>query len=144
MTTALPTHAGLVVLLGAREFILPPMNLKTRKADDAGRKAIEAGSRDMTEESIVEHVVLATLQRNYPTLTADELQDLASYEQLLDAYITLKEEEARRMADLGKRVAGLYLTAPGPVANTPSTTSSLPSSPSMAEAGTDGNRTLIS
>lgn len=144
MTTSLPKHPGKVVKLGGREFVLPPMNIKTRKVDEASRKAMATGSTEISEEAVLIAVVLATLQRNYPELTEDVLADLADFAALLDVYLTLKEEEARRMTELGKRAADLYLMAPGQAASTPLTTSSPPSSESLAEAGTDGNRTLTS
>lgn len=113
-TGALPRHNGPLINLGGREFVLPPMSLLIRKQDANGRMAIAGGSTELDEEAVVTGVMLATLQRNYPDLTLQELESLASFPELLDAYLTLKEEEAKLMFELGKRAATGPL--PGPVA----------------------------
>lgn len=140
----LPKHKGTVVTLGSRDFVLPPMAIATRKKDEASRQAMLQGASDLAEDAVLTMVVLETLQRNYPDLTVDTLEALASFEELLEVYIVLKEEEARRMVDLGKRMGALQQLALAQGVSTPSTTSLPPSSASSAEAGTSGSGSLTS
>ena len=118
LNAGLPRHPGPVVKLGATEFVLPPMSMKIRRMDETSRQAIASGAQQLDEETVVTQVVLLTLQRNYPDLTVERIEDLASYDELLEVYLTLKEEEARRMAALGERVATGQLA---PVAQLPQT-----------------------
>ena len=141
-TSSLPRHKGPIVILGDREFVLPPMNMLTRKKDEAGRMAMASGSTQISEEVLLTEVVLETLQRNYPDLTAEVLQGLASFEELVEVYVILKETEAKRMGELGKRMGALMVQ--GQVVNTPSTTLSPPSSSNSVEAGINASESLTS
>lgn len=113
-TKELVAHEGVQIVMAGRQFILPPMTLLTRKKDIATRKALGNGYDELSEQDLVLQVVLETLQRNYPALTLQEIEGKAEYAELIEAYATLKEQEARLVADLGKRVAQAALNQAGP------------------------------
>ena len=118
----LPAHAGPLVTFGTSEapkqFVLPPMSIKIRKMEASARQALQEGATDIDEESVMFQVVLLTLQRSYPTLTLEQLEEMASPAQVTDAFLTLREEEARLMYALGERAATGLLA---PVAQQPQT-----------------------
>lgn len=104
MISPLVAHEGELVVLAGRQYVLPPMTLQIRKADIATRAALEKGYTETGEQELMAGVLLQTLQRNYPELTADELGQ-ATYAELVEAYAVLKEQEARLVAEVGKRLA---------------------------------------
>lgn len=104
-TLPLPRFPGPLVRIGDRDLVLPPMSLATRGQDKAARLAVLSGASDLDEDEICTQIVLATLQRNYPDLTLEQFRADADQVQVMTAYITLQEEEAKHMAALGNRVA---------------------------------------
>lgn len=96
-------HEGVLVLLGGREYVLPPMTLATRRRDIATRAAIEQGYEEAQEQDLLVEVLHECLRRNYPQLTREQMEEGATFPELLEAYGQLKDLEARLIADLGKR-----------------------------------------
>lgn len=125
MTTSenciLVAHEGVQITLGGRTFVLPPMTLAMRKKEMATRRTLGENYDDLAEQELLLEVMVETLKRNYPALTKEELEPVVDFPELIEAYARLKEQEARLMADLGKRVAAAALAAAAP---SPSTTSS--------------------
>lgn len=108
-------HEGAVILLGDRQYVLPPMTLRIRKMDIATRKALQEGYTEASEQDLMVSVLVETLRRNYPGLMAADIEDVASYDQIVEAYATLKEQEARLVAEVGKRLTARAM-ATGPSA----------------------------
>lgn len=108
MAEILPRFAGPVITLGDRQFVLPPMNLATHQKLEAARISA-AGGAPISDGEVAETVVLETLQRNYPDLSVEQLRACASPSELLDAFITIQEQEATRIEALGKRAAALMV-----------------------------------
>jgi hypothetical protein len=83
--------AGTPVILGGKEFIMPPMNLDQVKQFEA--QVPELGKQGSLVKNI-EHalpMVLAALQRNYPGMTKADLGvliDLGNFEAVTKALVT--------------------------------------------------------
>ncbi len=107
-TTSVPqlvAHQGPVIVLGGKQYVLPPMTLKVRRLDTESRRAIASGYDELKEQDLLVQVISLTLQRNYPELKLSDLEDQVEYLELLEAYATLKEQEQTLLADMGKRLA---------------------------------------
>ncbi len=66
---------GITVTLGDRDFVVPPLNFRSLQALQA-RLANFSGGTDPESIQLVADAALAALQRNYPSMTAEELSDL--------------------------------------------------------------------
>lgn len=140
-SSAVPKYPGTPVTIAGVSYVMPAMLLSTRNKIKAAQQALVAGAQGYDEDSLVVEVLTETLVRNYPGLTAEKLTDGATFaEDLMPAYLTLQLEEARRLAELGKRMQAQMLA----LSLSPSTTSSLPSSVKLAEAGSNGSESSIS
>lgn len=65
---------GKTIRMGGKDWIVPPLNFRALK-----RFQKEIGSLNLAElaqSEKVEEIVLAALNRNYPELTLDQLQDM--------------------------------------------------------------------
>ncbi len=113
-TSRLVAHEGVQITLGGKQFVLPPMSLVTRKKDISTRKAMADGYDELMEQDLLLEVIVETLQRNYPDVTTAAIEPLTDFAELVEAYARLKEQEARLMADLGKRVAAATLGQAAP------------------------------
>jgi hypothetical protein len=113
-TSKLVAHGGVQIELGGRTYVLPPMSLATRKKDIATRKAMADGYDELMEQDLLLEVISETLRRNYPDITIQLLESSTDFAELVEAYARLKEQEARLMADLGKRVAAAALGQAAP------------------------------
>lgn len=102
-------HSGPIVMLGGRKFVVPPMTLKVRRLDSESRKAMAAGYDELTEQDLLLQVVGETLKRNYPELDLKALENEIEYAELLETYATIKEQEAKHLAEMGKRLAAAAL-----------------------------------
>lgn len=103
-TLELVEHEGVVVTLGKRQYVLPPMSLKVRKQEIATRKSFAVFSPG-EEQALMLQIVVQTLQRNYPHLKAEDIEEQASIAQLTEAYAALTEQEQRLLEEVGKRIA---------------------------------------
>lgn len=103
-TLELVEHEGVVITLGKRQYVLPPMTIKTRRMEIATRKALEQAYNEASEQDLMVSVLFETLKRNYPTLDVNVVES-ATYDQIVEAYALMKEEEARLVTEVGKRVA---------------------------------------
>lgn len=117
-TLELVEHEGVVITLGKRQYVLPPMSLKVRKQEISTRKSFGVFSPG-EEQALMLQVVVQTLQRNYPHLTADVIEEEASIVQLTEAYAALAEQEQRLLEEVGKRIAdrGAAMVAAAQAAN---------------------------
>lgn len=105
----LVAHSGRVIVLGGKQYVLPPMTLKIRRLDSESRRAMASGYDELKEQDLLVQVISLTLQRNYPDLKLSDLEEQVEYLELLEAYATLKEQEQLLLADMGKRVAAAAL-----------------------------------
>lgn len=103
-TLELVEHEGVVVTLGKRQYVLPPMTIKTRRMEIATRKALEQAYNEASEQDLMVAVLHETLKRNYPSMLIDVVES-ATYDQIVEAYALMKEEEARLVTEVGKRLA---------------------------------------
>lgn len=95
---------GATIKLGEKEYVVPPLNFKALKKlqNHFGALAHISGGQLLTEEHIdsVLEVLLASLQRNYPEMTREFLEehvDLANVEPLVMAVVNasgLRESSA--------------------------------------------------
>lgn len=96
---------GKTIRMGGKDWIVPPLNFRALK-----RFQKEIGSLNLAElaqSEKVEEIVLAALNRNYPDLTLDELQDMLDMGNVIEV----------TMAVMG--VSGLEARKPGEAAATP-------------------------
>ena len=87
-----PKFDGTKLVLGGREFILPPLNMRlVKKFNDDLEKLFKIGTRLATTEELekMTDIILASLQRNYPDLQAEELDDLLDIDTLPSAFMAL-------------------------------------------------------
>lgn len=90
-----PALPGLTVNLRGRGFIVPFPSLRIRRQDMEGRATLAREGNDPAAAQLhVEQITLATLQRNYPTLTMRRLKALASSDQIGSIYGEVRREEA--------------------------------------------------
>lgn len=109
----LVAHQGPLIVLGGKQYVLPPMTLKIRRLDSESRRAMASGYDELKEQDLLVQVITLTLQRNYPQLQLTDLEDQVEYLELLEAYATLKEQEQLLLADMGKRVAAAAMGQAG-------------------------------
>ena len=77
MTDMIPGHP---FYIGSKLFLIPPLTMaqfKTHRLDREFIKDAVTGNGDLTDEllDIGTRLILAAAQRNYPDLTAEQLQD---------------------------------------------------------------------
>jgi hypothetical protein len=102
---AAPRYRGLVIDLGGKTYVMPGLNLRQLRVLAPKIDAMQnQATTPTTTEWIgqVLEVVLPALQRNYPTVTADELEDLLDLGNLGDLL----------RAALGKATPGEVLAGP--------------------------------
>jgi hypothetical protein len=76
---------GIELKLGEREYIVPPLNLKrVRKLLPILQDVIGKPVNELTEEQIdsLSEVVFQALQRNYPNITKEEVEDIIDFKNL--------------------------------------------------------------
>lgn len=72
---------GLPVVLGGRQYVLPPISAKAGKAYWQRIQAMQAGT-DPDPLGLVADLVVACLRRNYPEVDADEVADLVDMDNM--------------------------------------------------------------
>lgn len=68
---------GEVISLGGQEYIVPPLNFKSLRKLQKEIKGLQELNGIPTPENITDvcKIFLAALQRNYPSMTLDEVED---------------------------------------------------------------------
>jgi hypothetical protein len=72
---------GVTIRMGAREFVVPPMNLKLMRRllpKINSLRNLDA-SMDGAQMDVMVEIVHSVLTRNYPALTTDEVEDLLDF-----------------------------------------------------------------
>ena len=67
---------GATINMGGKDWIVPPLNLKGVKTLGPKLDAMNAATSRYELLPIIAEIALAALQRNYPDLTADQVEDL--------------------------------------------------------------------
>lgn len=71
---------GITVNVAGKDYVVPPANLKAVKGWMAAQKTAQPGTIEYVEAMTA--FVLAVLQRNYPDLTAEELDEFLDQQSL--------------------------------------------------------------
>lgn len=86
-----PRHDGLVVRMGGRDYVVPPLTLaQLRKYEEDLRKV-----RDITPFSPLAEVepairvIHAAMTRNYPDLTQEALEDILDLGNVMPAFLAV-------------------------------------------------------
>ena len=76
---------GIVMKLGDKEYTVPPLNLKrVRKLLPVLQDVIGKPVNELTEEQLnsLTEIVFQSLQRNYPDITKDEVEEIIDFKNL--------------------------------------------------------------
>ena len=67
---------GATITMGGRDWIVPPLNLKAIKKLGPAIEEIQKSTSQFDMLPVIGQLVLAALSRNYPDLSADEVDDM--------------------------------------------------------------------
>lgn len=112
MNDAAPQHDGVVVRMGGRDYVVPPLTLaQLRKHEEDLRKV-----RDITPFSPLAEVepairvIHAAMTRNYPDLTQEALEEVLDLGNVMPAFLAVCAmsglERAKEGAAEGEAPAG--------------------------------------
>ena len=110
---ATPKFEGVKVMIGGAEYVVPPLNLRQIKQfqDTIGEqmKKASAASGDglnLTELDSMKEVILAAMQRNYPELSAEWIDENIDMGNLISVFVAA-------MGVSGLKKAAAELGSPG-------------------------------
>lgn len=80
---------GITVNIAGKEFVVPPANLRAVKGWMHAQKTVQPGTIEYVEE--MTKFVLAVLNRNYPELTLEQLDEILDQHALATLMRTVAE-----------------------------------------------------
>lgn len=95
---------GPKLILGDREFTVPPANLKAIRAHNTARTKADATAQDKIDANVA--FILTTLQRNHPDLTEDFLLEHIDARNQIDVMQAIQEAAGYTKAEPGEASAG--------------------------------------
>ena len=73
-----PKYEGVVVKMAGEDYVIPPLSFKQLKMlqDDMKQLNTATAASSSDQQGVVLRIVLAALQRNYPDMTLEKLEDI--------------------------------------------------------------------
>lgn len=100
----IPRFAGKIVEIGDQMMVLPKMSFSIRRLEEAARKALQDGATGFDADAKCAEIVFLTLQRNYPSMTREQFDDVADIVQCTRAYAMLRLMEQEGVDRVGKEM----------------------------------------
>lgn len=105
-------YAGITLSLGGMDYILPPISLGALEQLQAGVAAFNGDVTDGKQVSTVIDSALASLKRNYPDITREQVADMIDIGNMADVFAAvmdvsgLKRKSLEEAAASGEAPAG--------------------------------------
>jgi hypothetical protein len=99
-------HAGITLVLGGKEYVVPPLSLGAWEQMQERMTAFTGDLSDKSQVATAIDATLAALKRNYPDMTRDELGEILDIGNMVDVVGAVMDVSGARRKKLQEPAPG--------------------------------------
>jgi hypothetical protein len=103
--TEVVKHAGITLVLGGQEYVVPPLSLGAWEQMQERMSTFTGDLSDKAQVATAIDAALAALKRNYPSMTREELSDMLDIGNMVDVVGAVMDVSGARRKKLQEAAA---------------------------------------